>query len=125
MADESFDMPQETAVAPPTAPRRAPFLAAAFQKAYAQAVMIQGIDEQIANMLEQRERLEEEIHEIQSQLNDEFERMLAAAKRARLRLRAQLTQPHMAQPIPENIKLQVSLPNSGMQRPATPRAAVG
>ena len=117
MAFESDAMPQENAVAP----RRAPFLAAMFQKAYAQAVMIQGIDEQITNMLEQRERLEEEIHEIQSQLNDEFERMLAAAKRARLRLRAQLSQPHMAQPVPENIKLSVSLP----QRPATPRAAVG
>src|SRR2546421_9674529 len=106
MADESEAVPNENAVAP----RRAPFLAAMFQKAYAQAVMIQGIDEQIANMLEQRERLEEEIHEIQFQLNDEFERMLAAAKRARLRLRAQLTHPHTPHPVPENIKLQVTLP---------------
>jgi len=117
MADESEAVPQENVVPP----RRAPFLAAMFQKAYAQAVMIQGIDEQINNMLEQRERLEEEIHEIQSQLNDEFERMLAAAKRARLRLRAQLTHPHTPQPVPENIKLQVTLP----PRTSSAHAAAG
>ena len=37
-------------------PRRAPHLAAMFQKAYAQAVMIQGLDEQIASLLERRAR---------------------------------------------------------------------
>ena len=72
------------------APRRAPHLAAMFQKAYAQAVMIQGIDEQIDQMIEQREKLELEIHEIQTQINGEFERMLTAAKDARLKLRAQI-----------------------------------
>src|SRR5687768_5237540 len=73
-------------------PRRAPHLAAMFQKAYAQAVMIQGIDEQMDAMIEQREKLEIEIHEIQSQINGEFERMLVAAKEARLKLRSQITQ---------------------------------
>ena len=91
-----------------TSPRRAPHLAAMFQKAYAQAVMIQGIDEQIGAMLEQREKLETEIHDIQSQLNDEFERMLSAAKRARLRLRSQISAPRPEDG--EHIKLSVTLP---------------
>ncbi len=94
---------------PMAVPRRAPHLAAMFQKAYAQAVMIQGIDEQINAMLEQREKLETEIHDIQSQLNSEFERMLAAAKRARLRLKSQISQPLGPQEM-ENIKLAVTLP---------------
>ena len=71
-------------------PRRAPHLAAMFQKAYAQAVMIQGLDEQIASVLEQRDRLEAEILEIQGSINGEFERMVSVAKKARLRLRAQV-----------------------------------
>jgi hypothetical protein len=91
-------------------PRRAPQLAAMFQKAYAQAVMIQGIDEQISGMLDQRERLENEIHEIQSQLNDQFERMLEAAKRARLRLQSQISHPRPEDMQP-NIKLSVTLPS--------------
>ncbi|HEX8525253.1 MAG TPA: hypothetical protein VF669_23580 [Tepidisphaeraceae bacterium] len=92
-------------------PRRAPHLAAMFQKAYAQAVMIQGIDEQINAMLEQREKLENEIHQMQTQLNDEFERMLSAAKRARLRLKAQISQPSPHDEQMENIKLEVTLPS--------------
>jgi hypothetical protein len=85
------------------APRRAPHLAAIFQKAYAQAVMIQGIDEQIDQMIEQRERLELEIHQIQSQINGEFERMLTAAKDARLKLRAQI-----AQAPPRNVEVEIA-----------------
>jgi lipid II:glycine glycyltransferase (peptidoglycan interpeptide bridge formation enzyme) len=80
-----------------------------FQKAYAQAVMIQGIDEQIGAMLEQREKLENEIHDMQSQLNDQFERMLEAAKRSRLRLQSQISHPR-PQEMQENIKLSVTLP---------------
>ncbi len=79
-----------------------------FQKAYAQAVMIQGIDEQISAMLDQRETLENEIQEIQSQLNDQFERMLEAAKRARLRLQSQISHPRPEET--QNIKLTVTLP---------------
>jgi uncharacterized protein YdcH (DUF465 family) len=71
-------------------PRRAPHLAAMFQKAYAQAVMIQGLDEQIASLLEQRDRLENEIVEIQGSINGQFEQMVSVAKKARLRLRAQV-----------------------------------
>jgi uncharacterized protein involved in exopolysaccharide biosynthesis len=71
-------------------PRRAPHLAAMFQKAYAQAVMIQGIDEQMDAMIEQREKIETEILDIQTQINGEFERMLVSAKEARTRLRAQI-----------------------------------
>jgi len=71
-------------------PRRAPHLAAMFQKAYAQAVMIQGLDEQIASLLEQRDRLETEIVEIQGSINGQFEQMVSVAKKARIRLRAQV-----------------------------------
>ena len=71
-------------------PRRAPHLAAMFQKAYAQAVMIQGLDEQIASLLEQRDKLESEIIEIQGSINGQFEQMVSVAKKARLRLRAQV-----------------------------------
>src|SRR5262245_22483963 len=99
-------------------PRRAPHLAAMFQKAYAQAVMIQGIDEQVDTMIEQREKLEAEIHDIQRQINGEFERMLVAAKEARLKLRAQITQAGPSQQ--RNVEVEIT-PN--LTLPGVPREA--
>jgi uncharacterized protein involved in exopolysaccharide biosynthesis len=89
-----------------------------FQKGYAQAVMIQGIDEQISAILEQRERLELEIHEIQSQINGEFERMLVTAKNARLRLRAQL-----ASAVKAAEASHIKFSPNGLAHPAAARAA--
>ena len=97
-------------------PRRAPHLAAMFQKAYAQAVMIQGIDEQMNAMIEQREKIEAEILEIQSQINGEFERMLMAAKQARLRLRSQVAQVSKVVEVPPNLKLPGVLTQSASAR---------
>jgi hypothetical protein len=109
-------------------PRRAPHLAAMFQKAYAQAVMIQGIDEQMDAMIEQREKLEIEIHEIQSQINGEFERMLLAAREARLKLRSQITQSLSAPPAPSNgkqieVEINPNLKLPGIPTESTARAA--
>jgi len=94
-------------------PRRAPHLAAMFQKAYAQAVMIQGLDEQIAALLEQRDKLESEIVEIQGSINGQFEQMVSVAKKARMRLRAQVV----------NAEQQVS--QVGHMKLATPELAKG
>jgi hypothetical protein len=73
-------------------PRRAPHLAAMFQKAYAQAVTLQAADEQIAAMLQQRQRLEAEIRNIQSQINLEFDRVLAAGRKAHIDLAGQIAE---------------------------------
>ena len=60
-------------------PREAQQLAAIFQKAYARAVALQRLDEQIGALLEQRQKLESEFREAQVEVNDECERMLKAS----------------------------------------------
>ena len=72
-----------------TAPPQAQQLASIFQKAYARAVALQRMDEQIAALLEQRQRLESEFREAQGEVNEECERMLKSASVAPAKILAQ------------------------------------
>jgi hypothetical protein len=51
-------------------------LASIFQKAYARAVALQRMDEQIAALLEQRQKFEDDFREAQAEVNEECDRML-------------------------------------------------
>ncbi len=75
-----------------TAPPQAQQLASIFQKAYARAVALQRMDEQIGALLEQRQRLENEFREAQAEVNAECERMLKSASIAPAKILAQLAE---------------------------------
>ena len=75
-----------------TAPPQAQQLASIFQKAYARAVALQRMDEQIGALLEQRQRLENEFREAQGEVNAECERMLKTASVAPAKILAQLAE---------------------------------
>lgn len=49
---------------------------ALFQKAHAKMITLQRVDEQLQNLLAQRKTLQDELRAIQSQINDEFDRLL-------------------------------------------------
>jgi hypothetical protein len=73
-------------------PREAAHLAAIFQKAYAKAVSLQRMDEQIAGLLDQRQKLESEFREVQDELNVECERMLKSTSVTAANLLAQMAE---------------------------------
>jgi hypothetical protein len=75
-----------------SAPPQAANLASIFQKAYARAVALQRMDEQIAALLEQRQRLENDFREAQMEVNNECERMLKSASIAPAKILAQMAQ---------------------------------
>lgn len=81
-------MSDQGVVAPPQAAN----LASIFQKAYARAVALQRMDEQIAAMLEQRQKLESEFRDAQAEVNTECERMLNSASIAPAKILAQMAQ---------------------------------
>jgi hypothetical protein len=72
-------------------PPQAANLASIFQKAYARAVALQRMDEQIAAMLEQRQKLETEFRDAQAEVNAECERMLNSASIAPAKMLAQMS----------------------------------
>jgi hypothetical protein len=91
-------MSNEAVPASSGAPREASALAAIFQKAYARAVALQRLDEQISVLIEQRQKLESDFREAQAEVNDECERMLKISAIAPARMLAQLASPaEMAQ----------------------------
>ena len=47
-----------------------------FQKAHGKIVMLQRLDAQIASMLNQRRRVQEELNNVQSEINGEFDRLM-------------------------------------------------
>src|SRR3954463_10685785 len=67
-------------------------LASIFQKAYARAVALQRMDEQIAALLEQRQKLENDFRDAQGEVNEECERMLTSASIAPAKILAQLAE---------------------------------
>ena len=73
-----------------TPPPQAANLASIFQKAYARAVALQRMDEQITAMLEQRQKLEAEFRDAQGEVNAECERMLNSASIAPAKMLAQM-----------------------------------
>jgi hypothetical protein len=96
-----------------------------FQKAYAQAVMLQTADEQIASMMEQRARLESEIRDIESQIHEEFTRVLDVAKQNRARLDAQMAPPPAGmRPEVELPRMKISPASAGGGNPGRPKIVV-
>ena len=74
----------------PPSPTAPPSPAAAlFQKAHARIVTLQRLDEQLAALLEQRARLQEELRCCQLQINEEFERIMHAAREGESRFMSQ------------------------------------
>ena len=75
-----------------TPPLQAQQLATIFQKAYARAVALQRMDEQIGALLDQRQRLENDFREAQAEVNAECERMLRSASIAPAKILAHLAE---------------------------------
>ncbi|MEO6434149.1 MAG: hypothetical protein ABIP55_00080 [Tepidisphaeraceae bacterium] len=73
-------------------PPQAANLASIFQKAYARAVALQRMDEQISGLLEQRQRLEHDFRDAQAEVNAECERMLRSASIAPAKILAQMAE---------------------------------
>ena len=51
-----------------------------FQKAHGKMVMLQRLDAQLGSLLEQRRKIQDELSSVQSQINDEFDRVMRAAE---------------------------------------------
>jgi hypothetical protein len=79
-------------------PREASALAAIFQKAYARAVALQRLDEQLQALIDQRQKLEADFREAQLEVNEECDRMLKNAHVAPARMLAQLAEADMGEP---------------------------
>jgi hypothetical protein len=50
---------------------------ALFQKAHAKMITLQRVDEQLQTLVDQRKKLQDELRGIQTQINEEFERLLS------------------------------------------------
>ena len=72
-----------------------------FQRAHARMVTLARVDEQLAQLLQQRAKLQEELRGVQQQINDEFERIT-----------------HMDEEAPSKILNQIAEIARGNQAPA-------
>ena len=79
-------------------PREASTLAAIFQKAYARAVALQRLDEQLSLLIEQRQKLEADFREAQAEVNEECDRMLKNSSVAPARMLAQMAEAGVGEP---------------------------
>jgi hypothetical protein len=57
-----------------------PSTVALFQKAHAKMVTLQRVDEQLVTLSDQRRKLKEELRALQTQINDEFNRLVLTAE---------------------------------------------
>ena len=57
-----------------------------FQKAHGKMVMLQRLDAQLASLLEQRRKIQDELSSVQSQINDEFDRVMRQAEETPARI---------------------------------------
>lgn len=63
-----------------------------FQKAHGRMVMLQRVDEQLAGLLDQRRKIQEELRSVQTQINEEFDRVMKQADAAPARLLSQIAE---------------------------------
>src|SRR3954467_6260131 len=63
-----------------------------FQKAHGKMVMLQRLDAQLASLLEQRRKIQEELTSTQSQINDEFDRVMRQAEEAPARILSEIAE---------------------------------
>jgi hypothetical protein len=68
-------------------------VAALFQKAQGKMVMLQRLDAQLASLLEQRRKIQDELTAVQIQVNDEFDRVLRQAEETPSRILAEIADP--------------------------------
>jgi chromosome segregation ATPase len=61
-----------------------------FQKAHGKMVMLQRLDSQLASLLEQRRKIQDELSGIQSQINDEFDRVMRQAEETPARILSEI-----------------------------------
>lgn len=61
-----------------------------FQKAHGRMVMLQRVDEQLAVLLDQRRKVQDELRAVQAQINQEFDRVMEQADAAPARLLSQI-----------------------------------
>ena len=57
-----------------------------FQKAHGKMVMLQRLDAQLATLLEQRRKIQDELSAVQNQINDEFDRVMRQAEETPARI---------------------------------------
>jgi uncharacterized protein involved in exopolysaccharide biosynthesis len=63
-----------------------------FQKAHGRMVMLQRVDEQLAGLLDQRRKIQDELRSVQTQINEEFDRVMKQADAAPARLLSQIAE---------------------------------
>ena len=61
-----------------------------FQKAHGKIVMLQRLDAQLASLLEQRKRLQDDLASVQASINEEFDRLMRQADEAPNRILAEI-----------------------------------
>jgi hypothetical protein len=86
MANESS---AAIANAPATTVAQTSPTAALFQKAHAKLVTLQRIDEQLGGILDQRRKLQDELRDVQSQINGEFDRVIRDVQQPAQRIEPQ------------------------------------
>ena len=63
-----------------------------FQKAHGKMVMPQRLDAQLASLLEQRRKIQDELSSVQSQINDEFDRVMRQAEETPARILTEIAE---------------------------------
>jgi len=63
-----------------------------FQKAHGKMVMLQRLDAQLASLLEQRRKIQDELSAVQSNINDEFDRVMRAAEETPARILTEIAE---------------------------------
>jgi len=63
-----------------------------FQKAHGKMVMLQRLDAQLGSLLEQRRKIQDELSAVQSQINDEFDRVMRQAEETPARILSEIAE---------------------------------
>jgi predicted nucleic acid-binding Zn-ribbon protein len=63
-----------------------------FQRAHARMVTLARVDEQLASLLQQRSRIQEELRAVQAQINEEFERITHMDEEAPAKILSQISE---------------------------------
>ena len=63
-----------------------------FQKAHGKMVMLQRLDAQLGSLLEQRRKIQDELSSVQSQINDEFDRVMRQAEETPARILSEIAE---------------------------------
>jgi hypothetical protein len=63
-----------------------------FQKAHGKMVMLQRLDAQLASLLEQRRKIQDELSSVQASINDEFDRVMRQAEETPARILSEIAE---------------------------------